>query len=304
MMRIILRLPNPICYLSDSKLHIHNSKELCVPQVDLDSVRLAFLVSGSATWTGKDSAHEKTVPYSIIAQPTIGAYEISYAGRSERIDTGDAFFAPANTPLHITHQMKAGLFAARWVHLTFSIFDGLDLFSLYVSPMRLTDAKAKRAGELIERLLSPSPDDMLARLTDTASCIASAWPIAELVCSVSSPRRDADEVLRRTERLAPLLAYVRQNLGSPLTVPDLADRAFMSPSGFYAYFKQHLGSTPLAYVKRMRLDEAAYQLTRTDLSLDQIATNVGFANPFHLSREFKRQFGESPSIYRKKSRKF
>lgn len=273
-------------------------------QIDPDFVRLAYLGSGINTWDGDDWEHTKSTPYAILAQPVCGTYEIERGGKTAKIASGEVFVAPAHTPLRIMHRMdrRSRTMTARWLHVSFAVFDGIDLFSLYDIPLRVSGAMARRIGELIEPMLHDPPGDVLARVLDTARCAARVWPVVQMVCDLSTPRADAEELLRRTERLAPVLSYVRQNLDAPLTVPELAARAFMSPSGFYAYFKQHLGTTPLAYVKRVRLNHAGYQLAQTDLPLDAIAQRVGFANPFHLSREFKRQFGVTPSHYRKTRR--
>jgi len=43
----------------------------------------------------------------------------------------------------------------------------------------------------------------------------------------------------------------------------------------------------MEYAKRIRLNEAALQLSLTDRLLKEVATDTGFANAFHLSRDFK-----------------
>ena len=59
-----------------------------------------------------------------------------------------------------------------------------------------------------------------------------------------------------------------------------------------------MGCSPMEYAKRIRLNEAAAQFSLTDRLLKEVADHTGFANPFHLSREFKRRFGLSPKQYR------
>ena len=59
-----------------------------------------------------------------------------------------------------------------------------------------------------------------------------------------------------------------------------------------------MGCSPMEYSKRIRLNEAAAQFSLTDWLIKEVADDTGFANPFHLSREFKRRFGLSPKQYR------
>ena len=53
------------------------------------------------------------------------------------------------------------------------------------------------------------------------------------------------------------------------------------------------------HVKHLRLTEACRRLAVTDAPLRVIADDTGFCSPFHLSREFKTLFGQSPAAYRK-----
>jgi len=270
---------------------------------DLSAVDLAYAEAGQSRWSA-DWVARKATPFSILSQVVHGQYEIEYAGRRETIRRGELFYSPANTPLRIGHRIdpSRGVMAARWAHITFTVCGGLDLFSLYETPQRIGGAAAKRIGQIIETLLVPRPTEALTMINWSAARAAACWPLVEIVTSLSRPRPEAAELLRRTERLVPLLEHLRQHLAEPITVTDMARRVHMSDSAFYAYFKQHLGQTPQAHLKHLRLNYAGYQLAQTDLPLADIAQAVGFANPFHLSREFRRQFGVTPSQYRKTHR--
>ena len=57
--------------------------------------------------------------------------------------------------------------------------------------------------------------------------------------------------------------------------------------------------TPLRWLTEHRLELARRRLTGTDLGLVAIATEIGYASEFALSKTFKRLFGMSPGIYRR-----
>lgn len=271
---------------------------------DLDAVQLSFLDAGHADWHRPAWVHEKTVPFSILAQVVKGQYEVTYRGQTHSARRGELFYAPPHTPLHIFHRVDARqTMAAQWVHFTFTAVGGLDLLTLFDVPPVFRGKAAKRIGAIIESLLRPQPADALSALRWTAERAASAWSLVEIVCGMSRPCVIADAMLHRTERIAPLLDHLRRHVADPIDIAAMARLAHLSESRLYAHFKAHLGTTPLAYLKRARLNQAGYDLAQTDLSLTSIAERVGFQNPFHLSREFKRQFGVPPSAYRKLNRR-
>ncbi|MCX4778254.1 AraC family transcriptional regulator [Streptomyces sp. NBC_01264] len=83
------------------------------------------------------------------------------------------------------------------------------------------------------------------------------------------------------------------------TVDSLARAVAMSRPTFARRFKSTVGASPLAYLSRVRLDQAARQLRDTDDSLGIIARKVGYASEFAFSRAFTRELGVPPSRYRR-----
>lgn len=67
-------------------------------------------------------------------------------------------------------------------------------------------------------------------------------------------------------------------------------------------FKQELGYSPMAYLKRCRAEESAFLLLQSNLSLTDIASKVGWPDPNYFSRCFRQHFGISPTQYRKRNR--
>lgn len=83
------------------------------------------------------------------------------------------------------------------------------------------------------------------------------------------------------------------------TVDSLARTVAMSRPTFARRFKSTVGASPLAYLSRVRLDQAARQLRDTNDSLGIIARNVGYASEYAFSRAFTRELGVPPSRYRR-----
>ena len=243
--------------------------------------------------------HCKTVPYTIIAQVIHGHYAIDCPGRSAVIQPGQAFLTGANLPLRIIHRCdpRHGTMAARYLHFHFTLLGALDFTALLDMPLCLSKEIAAPFGDLIEELLSVEAGPRtLCQLARRHELLLHAL---RLLCEAVPPRPDYVAFMGSTQRLIPVLAHIHEHLADAIKVEDLARRAHLSPSRFFAFFKQWIGRSPMDHVKHLRLTEACRRLAVTDDPLRVIANDTGFCNPFHLSREFKTLFGQSPAAYRK-----
>ncbi|MCQ6248021.1 AraC family transcriptional regulator [Streptomyces malaysiensis] len=94
------------------------------------------------------------------------------------------------------------------------------------------------------------------------------------------------------------VAMMRDRLGGPLTVADMAAEVGFSVYHFIRVFKDATGQTPHRYLTRLRVEEAQRLLRADGLSVAQIATRCGFGSPGSLSTAFLRHTGVRPSAYR------
>ena len=67
-------------------------------------------------------------------------------------------------------------------------------------------------------------------------------------------------------------------------------------------FRQATGLTPLAYVQRLRIEDAKRRLERTEDSIERIGWHVGYEDPAFFRRLFKRVTGVTPGQYRHRFR--
>jgi len=100
-------------------------------------------------------------------------------------------------------------------------------------------------------------------------------------------------------RFDPLLAWMRENLRRPLTVPQLAEQAMMSERTFLRAFSAELGLTPAKAVERLRLEAARTLLESQPLQVEDVALEVGFGDSERMRRAFLRAFGQPPQALRR-----
>ena len=96
------------------------------------------------------------------------------------------------------------------------------------------------------------------------------------------------------QQISRAVEYITNNISEPVVVEDLAAQANMSVSHFHKNFKEVMQMSPLQYAKSMKLFRAQ-TLINEGKKAAQAAYLVGYNSPAQFSREYKRQFGFTPS---------
>lgn len=99
--------------------------------------------------------------------------------------------------------------------------------------------------------------------------------------------------------IATAIDFIHQNISQPLTIEAVSKAAALSPNSFSAKFRAEVGMPPSAYILKERLQIASNLLTYTNMSIPNICTQIGILDSNYFSRCFKREYGISPSMYRK-----
>lgn len=96
-------------------------------------------------------------------------------------------------------------------------------------------------------------------------------------------------------RIVQSLARLRESFGSEVSIAALASEAGMSVPSYHTHFKALTGSSPIQYVKAMRLHEARLMMARQNRTIAEVAHSVGYVSPAQFSRDFKRHFRRTAS---------
>jgi transcriptional regulator GlxA family with amidase domain len=94
------------------------------------------------------------------------------------------------------------------------------------------------------------------------------------------------------------IAFIHENADRDITLSDIAAAVNVTPRSVQYVFRRHLGTTPLEYLRRVRLDCAHRELQAADPSVDTvtaIAGRWGFAHAGRFSSVYKQVFGRPPS---------
>jgi AraC-like DNA-binding protein len=97
------------------------------------------------------------------------------------------------------------------------------------------------------------------------------------------------------------LDYIHLHINEGITVSDVVKFVGVSRAHFSKTFHQKLGVSPLHYMQKLKMEQAAKLLNQTSLDITAIATSLGYPELYCFTRSFKRHYGCSPSKYRRKA---
>ncbi|KAA1422956.1 helix-turn-helix transcriptional regulator [Mumia zhuanghuii] len=92
--------------------------------------------------------------------------------------------------------------------------------------------------------------------------------------------------------------FIAAHAHEPLAVGDIADAVGVGARSLQQAFRRHVSTTPMEYVRRVRLDRARSDLLAADpgtSTVSQIALDWGFTNAGRFARHYQRAYGEAPS---------
>lgn len=96
-----------------------------------------------------------------------------------------------------------------------------------------------------------------------------------------------------------LCGVVLESLDEEQDANGLARQAYRSRTQFYRVFQAIIEETPVAMRRRLLLERAAWQLSRTQLSVTEISFNANYGSLEAFTRAFRKAFRVSPSLFRR-----
>jgi AraC-like DNA-binding protein len=94
------------------------------------------------------------------------------------------------------------------------------------------------------------------------------------------------------------LMLLRDHFPVLASADELARMAHMDAAYMTRLFQRHGGESPYQMLVRLKMNRAAERLVSGARSLKEIGAEVGFADPYHFSRVFKRAHGVAPKTFR------
>lgn len=164
-------------------------------------------------------------------------------------------------------------------------------------PAEVTEAIPGHLREIVRLYHDRTPGYPLSIKIHILQVLEQLYRCNALVESAGSPREEEN-----LNKLKNVITYIQQHYNQSLTLQELADLTYLSPTYFCHYFHKETGKSPIGFLNEYRIQQAAQLLTESDLSVSQIAVAVGFDNFSYFIRKFREYKRVSPKEYRKQLR--
>ncbi len=104
--------------------------------------------------------------------------------------------------------------------------------------------------------------------------------------------------LHQDPTIAAIQDWFDQHLGESIGMDEIAEQFHLSPRTFKRRFRNATGDSPLAYLRKLRVEQARRLLEQTQLPLGRITEAVGYEDVSSFSRLFREETGMTPGAYR------
>ena len=232
-------------------------------------------------------------------QPTKTERVLDGRRQSEQVCTGDIAIIPANAQ-HKVSWDREGNFTLLFLEPTYVAqiaHESVDADRVEIIPYFATpDPLIYRIGVLLKSELESN--GIGSRLYADSLFTALAVNLLRRYSTRKPAVRDFTGGLSK-RKLQQAMEYIHENLSEDLSLREIAALLQMSPNYFTSLFKQSTGLSAHQYVIHCRIEKAKRLMVKPDLSIVEVAQQVGFQSQSHFVNVFRKHTGMTPKIYQK-----
>lgn len=215
-----------------------------------------------------------------------GVFHVEYRGEKKEVKAGEAFFIDCREP-HYYHAEDNLEFY--YIHIDGSNSHEICQYIMNTQGWHITKPVTRKIYDIIKEVLDiyqsnhePTPPEI-------------SFYIYQIFHLLMKP---SDLELHELEPVEKTIHYIRSNVGKTITLDELADYVSLSASYLSHIFKKQTGFSPLEYVINTRIERAKSLLITSNLSVEEIAYQVGYSSSGSLINLFMKKLKTSPKHYR------
>ena len=237
-----------------------------------------------------------------------GCYRQAREGWQRSFFSGALEYAPEGRftrPVGVTARQLAGLVGLARGQETVRLLRGEAQF---VAQGETSPAAFARLCEELTGQLRTTCQSLM-EITDSPDQFADVWAFPDCKTYLDELDQWLDEFCGKAadqfsdyenkQKIRQGVQYIQQHFREPLNMAVVSNHVSMNYSLFSLLFKQYTGGNFVAYLQKLRIDEARRLLETTDRRVNEIGRSVGFSDEKHFLKVFKSTVGLSPSEYRK-----
>ncbi len=254
------------------------------------SALLAVTMAGEYQQLAHHAMPPRVIPEYVLLLCTAGSGWVRLeCGPPRPVQAGQAVFLPAGLA-HSYGCRPGGDWSLLWLHCT-----GDTAAFFY---RRLCQGAGDRLPILPQgadsRFLLQSILDILRSLPGPVELLRADSLAVQLLCGLCGEAAGS-EANRRL--VAAAMGWMESCGSYELCLDQLAEKFGVSKYHFIRLFRRYAGVTPMQYFQRLRLQKACRLLSARQLTVAQIADQLGYSSPYHFSRSFKQHYGISPGRF-------
>jgi len=143
------------------------------------------------------------------------------------------------------------------------------------------------------------PFDFTVLLAKIKSLLSLNQSFKETYTKQVSVALPEEEIVSEKEKfLQKVVAYIQDHMtDSQLSVETLSAYLSISRASLYNRMLEFTGTTPVEFIRSVKLERAAYLLKKSDMTIAEVAYETGFANPNYFTKVFKTKYKLTPSEF-------
>jgi AraC-like DNA-binding protein len=230
----------------------------------------------------------RTLPICLLETPEGGQWRLETEGRSWLIPSEETIFIPSGLKHRLMSQCD-GLMRSTWCMLNWQ-WHG-QILRFVPEPIILRGVDMRQAVLELSQLNK-----------NTEKPLAVCARIQNLGLQIFAQVLDKVQESRVDERIRRVLDTLNTNRAADHTVRSLARLAGLSQSRFHELFQEQVGTSPVQYLKALRIRQAMEMLAHSTLSQTEIAARCGFQSLPYFNRAFRAATGQPPGRFRAETR--
>lgn len=270
-------------------------------------------------------------PYTILLYIKKGSCLLTLDEDSFTLNEGDMFFIPAGQK-YIRQPINNEMCTLMYIHFTLSESRSLtdsealseirekkeqlnqslledmpkaEDYTLYIAPHIKRDQKIEaELSSLVQSLSLNASKNHLESAFRNSLYVSQMLAIGNRL-TLDSLKDDMHLEKKVPHNLKKAIGYIRSNYTRNISLSDLCAVSSVTKQQMIRYFKESFSTTPIRYITELRINRSKELfLTHSELSVSEVAQELGFSDPHYFSRMFRKISGESPSDFIKRVRNF
>jgi AraC-like DNA-binding protein len=121
--------------------------------------------------------------------------------------------------------------------------------------------------------------------------------IIRIIQTQTAKRFEDEKFIDSNSPISPSIDFIKKNIRESISLKDLSDKACMSTTSFYRYFKRELGMSPIEYILNEKIKHAKKLLSNPNIHVNEVSYASGFEDCNYFIRLFKKYEGVTPKQY-------